>query len=319
MRGSTVFAALAGVAFSFAALPAHAIIGGTNDADDPAVVAVKMPVFGAYCSGSLVAPRLVLTAGHCLDEKPSSIVIGESESSESSVKVVSTSAHPKYTAEGADFDLAVLVLEHDAPGVTPLVTNHRALDIAIVGKDVRHVGFGTDREGNLLGIGDKHTITYPVTTIDATKVYSGSNGKNTCDGDSGGPALFTGDDGIERIIAVVSNGPSCHEVGWDIRLDHPEVVAWLDPLITQYGGLEDSHDGGAVDAGPVDAGSLASEPSAADAPSSPDASPNAPAPNATPARASGCAAMGRERATPISGALVFAVALAVARYRRSRR
>src|SRR5438105_10159591 len=51
----------------------QAITGGVEDAGDPAVVAL---LAGGHvtCSGVLVAPRLVITAGHCLlDDRPTAV------------------------------------------------------------------------------------------------------------------------------------------------------------------------------------------------------------------------------------------------------
>jgi hypothetical protein len=84
---------------------------------------------------------------------------------------------------------------------------------------IRHVGFGVSNEATKAGAGHKRTVSYPMTRITDVLVYSGAPGKQTCDNDSGAPGLVRDPDGIERIAGVVSDGPSCHEDGWDGRAD----------------------------------------------------------------------------------------------------
>ncbi|MCA9677715.1 MAG: trypsin-like serine protease, partial [Myxococcales bacterium] len=52
------------IAVVVASAGAAPIIGGVPDDGDPAVVQVEID--GGTCTGALIAPEVVLTAGHCL-------------------------------------------------------------------------------------------------------------------------------------------------------------------------------------------------------------------------------------------------------------
>src|SRR5205809_262849 len=91
-------------------------------------------------------------------------------------------------------------LDPGDPAVAALVG--APLDGSVVGRDIRHVGFGVADEATGDGRGSKRTATYPVTKLDPEIVWSGGPGKQTCSGDSGGPGLLDGE-----LAAVVSDGP----------------------------------------------------------------------------------------------------------------
>src|SRR5262245_54568376 len=55
---------------ALAAPPAQAIFGGTTDTAHTAVVMVYDTTAQGLCSGVLIAPTVVLTAGHCLVGNP---------------------------------------------------------------------------------------------------------------------------------------------------------------------------------------------------------------------------------------------------------
>ncbi len=226
---------------------ASAIVGGGADTGDLAVVALT--VKGAtLCTGALIGPHVVLSAGHCVGD---TAVFGSTVSTATQKVAVSKIVkHPKYTGMGQDYDVAVFLLDEDVTAVDPLLVNTtRVLSDADVGTDVRHVGFGVTVENTPLGIGTKNKITYPITKVEPIKLWSGGNGKQTCIFDSGGPVLMH-IDGVEQIVAVVSDGPNCHDPGYDDRVDAPEIAAW----IAQY--LPPAT---VLDAGPADGSTVASD------------------------------------------------------------
>jgi len=198
-----------------------AIVGGDDDSADPAVVAVVSESLNlTLCSGALIGPRTVLTAGHCNFTNVSVRFGADAQAPTRKVAVTTTLVHPSYTAEGAPFDFALLELDTPVTDVVPLALRSTPLAQVDVGTTViRHVGFGVSDEATKSGAGHKRTVSYPITRVTDVLVYSGAPGKQTCDDDSGAPGLVRDPDGVERIAGVVSDGPSCHEDGWDGRAD----------------------------------------------------------------------------------------------------
>lgn len=231
--------------------PAGAIIGGTEDPGDPAVVALLLSGT-TYCTGTLIADRLVLTAGHCAFDVsllPVTAAAGPDAAIPSDeVDVIETYRHPSYTRMGADNDVGTLVLARPLAGVTPLSLSNHVLGDVDIGHDIRHVGYGVSDEAAGTGRGIRRTVTYPVTALSPTKVTSGAPGKQTCTFDSGGPAFWQDEDGVERLIAVVSDGPTCHDDGWDIRVD--SVRPFIDQQVARLQPDGDPAPRAACDAAP---------------------------------------------------------------------
>src|SRR6185312_4678553 len=123
------------VVFAAAVGTANAMVGGTDQVDDTlaapvAFVEISGPSGTEACSGTLIAPSVVMTAAHCVYEtSPSGNLLGVSEPSDISVRVgsrnlsdgalgsraavVAVLPQPRYRWNGASHvhDIALLALD----------------------------------------------------------------------------------------------------------------------------------------------------------------------------------------------------------------
>lgn len=217
---------------------ADAIVGGVVAEGDPAVVALT--AYGSqYCSGTLIAPRTVLTAAHCIqaNARPSvyQVRFGTRASAPFlSIAMEAQFAHPAYSSERLTSDIGLIRLSAPAVGIKPILPNDTPLTGSDVGRDIRHVGFGATSGGGG-GNGTKREALYPVREVTATLIESAGAGRQqTCSGDSGGPGLMIlGEVTDERVAGVVSYGDrDCLVFGADTRVD--AFLPWLKGTYEQW-------------------------------------------------------------------------------------
>jgi hypothetical protein len=205
----------------------EAIINGVLDEGDPAVVMLRDASSG-YCTGTLISSSVVVTAAHCLDAIPATHVGFGVNGESTPVAVREQHKHPLWDGSYySGHDVAVLLLASEVPGVAPVELGLDA-GAAQVGDALRIIGYGHDTAPLNTGFGLKRqaAVSAGVGTDELFIEVKEADGTQTCFGDSGGPAMQVGDDGVERIVGVTSFGfQSCTGGGYFTRL-----AAWADFL-----------------------------------------------------------------------------------------
>jgi Trypsin len=242
---------------ALAAAPASAITNGVPDGNGhPEVGAlIADQVFSdgtwAYCSGTLIAPTVVVTAAHCGD--PGQTTARVSFSSQyhdgDTLYVGRYIPDPRYRGAQSDpFDIAVVVFASPVPGITPArlpaagLLDRLKADGTLAGAAFTSVGYGS-----LLPVNGPGGKTYTYT--DTRNVASGSlnsltpawlrlsqnastgNG-GTCYGDSGGPNFLGGRTSNLLVATTITGDTPCRSTNVDYRLDTDSARSFLGQFLT---------------------------------------------------------------------------------------
>jgi secreted trypsin-like serine protease len=204
----------------------EALIGGTLFAAQPAIGAVLQDGGRGYCTGTLIAPRRVLTAAHCLFGEdgvryaPARLrfAIGpDFRRPSETINVAHTVPAPAYDPSSADHDVGVLVLASDA-SVAPL-SAFAKLNASWIGTPLLFVGYGSTTSQDHSDA-RKRAVSIPIRSLSQFAFRYGNAARNTCWGDSGGPALYRAASGELQIAGVTSWGDEkCASFAVDARVD----------------------------------------------------------------------------------------------------
>ena len=242
MRSLVSGAVIAAAALATSAAPASAIVGGTAAPAGKYPSTAKVTIAKTFgCTGTLVSPDWVLTAGHCASLTGAAVAtpiaypgaafdvtVGTTAASGAGgerLRVASVHVPTTYLL-GKGSDVSLLKLATPARTAPTPVAGAGLRGIWAAGVSTEIVGFGVTSEGgdapDALQQAQVPRVADPTCAEQVgsdfenrTQLCAGfpQGGTDTCQGDSGGPMYSRTPTGALRVVGATSYGEGCARAG----------------------------------------------------------------------------------------------------------
>jgi MYXO-CTERM domain-containing protein len=198
----------------------------------------------ALCTGTLIAPNLVITAGHCIGEGITSVKLGVNDYEAAGGEEIAVTREVEYPNSQSTYDVGLLFLAESSSYTPRAIASGCVVERSLHdGAPVHIVGYGAiDEQGNNY-TSELREAESTVTDADCGggrgcngtvypggELAAGGDGVDACFGDSGGP-LYLDDTGGIFLVGVTSRGYydtdlPCSEGGIWVRPD--AVMDWIE-------------------------------------------------------------------------------------------
>ncbi|MCP4679562.1 MAG: trypsin-like serine protease [Deltaproteobacteria bacterium] len=210
------------------------IVGGspTGYTDWKGAVGLKIPQGGwsySMCTGTLIDPEVVLSAGHCVYYPSDGInavanpgtlsIVGGAKMGITYSAAAEVVKHPNWNGNinnQSAVDLSMIRVVNPINTVEPYPVTNAKISVGITGKIVGYGNTSTSGGAGTHRVGDSRVLK-----LQGSRVFELGNPAGTCQGDSGGP-MFIEQDGQWVVAGVTSFGTTmtclANSGSWDVNV-----------------------------------------------------------------------------------------------------